>query len=752
VTIDKRSILAVLRQAGSNGLKAKEIAKQLGVRSRQLKHLRLLLDDLESAGRIVRGRRRRYQLPEHAGYVTGRLIGYGRKVGLLVPPDGGEVYRVPGEHLSTATCGDLVVARLTRGSSGEKEARILRVVERSPSHLIGQLDSRRRKKVAHVSQNRRYRSVAIEDASTGKPGDYVIIRISHWGESYERAAGRVTEVLGGRFSPGEDFASIVREFNLPVGFLEEVEQEVEGITDEISEEEWKRRRDLTDLVTFTIDPVDAKDFDDAISIEPLGRGRLRVGVHIADVSHYVRHASWLDYDAMMRGRSVYLVDRVVPMLPPKLSSEIAALKPGKPRLTVSVIMEIDKHANLVGYEILESIIESKARLTYEEAEELIEKGAGWRAPKLRKQIAEALKRANELAHHLKERRIQRGAIELETPEIDIVIDRSGKAIDLRPVARLESHSLIEELMILANETVANHMAYLGRLFVYRVHEVPNEADMQDLSRFASAMGYRFRWTRGTSPRTLQALIDKVRGNPEQYIVSMFLLRSLKKARYSERNVGHFGLASKCYTHFTSPIRRYPDLVVHRLLKIYGLSKSLPRDPKPLARFIRRAAEIASIREVEGDEAERASIKARVAEYMSTRIGEEFWGIISGVQDFGFFVMLEDTLVEGLVHVSSLSDDYYTVDSTGTMLVGSRTGRCYRVGDRVLVRVDKVDRIERQVDFALIAKADGVRPEAPVEVASVRRSQAKRSRAKPTRRAHGKQVKARRMRTKRARKS
>ncbi len=702
MTIDKRSVLSALKEAGSRGLKSKDIAKYLGVKSRQYRALKSLLDELEQTGAIVRGRRRRYLLPEYAGYLTGRFIGYGRSVGLLVSLDGSEVLRVSGESLESVSSGDLVVARVAKGRSGEKEARILRIVERGSTSLIGQMAGDRRKKVAYVSRNRRYRSVAISDPTGAKAGDYVVVRVGQGGEPYERTSGRIIEVLGGHFSPGEDFASIVREFNLPVGFPQEVENEVEAIRDEIPEEEKVRRRDLTDLLTFTIDPADAKDFDDAISVESIDNGTTEIGVHIADVSHYVRQDSWLDRDAMARGRSVYLVDRVIPMLPHKLSSEVAALQPNKPRLALSVVMRLNRDGDVKDYEIFESIIQSKARLNYEEAQSLIERGAGWRAPRLTKKIANALKLADELAHRLKEKRIERGAIELETPELDIVIDDSGKVVDLKPAARLASHDLIEELMVLANETVANHMAYLGRSFIYRVHEVPAEKDMRELSQFASAMGYRFRWSRGTSPRALQALIEKVKGKAEQYIVSMFLLRSLKKARYSERNVGHFGLASKCYTHFTSPIRRYPDLIVHRLLKIYGLTKASPRDPKRLTRFLRQVAEIASTKEVEGDEAERASIKARVAEYMSRHVGEEYWGVISGVQDFGFFVMLEDTLVEGLVHVATLDDDYYSLDATGTMLVGSRSGRCYRIGDRVLVRVDKVSRADREVDFSVIA--------------------------------------------------
>jgi ribonuclease R len=346
----------------------------------------------------------------------------------------------------------------------------------------------------------------------------------------------------------------------------------------------------------------------------------------------------------------------------------------------------------------ESVIVSKARLTYDEAQRLLEKGAGWRASRDMKRIAEALERADGLRKVLKENRIRRGAVELDTPEVDIVLDGAGNAIDLKPTIRLDSHNLIEELMILANETIAEHMSYLGREFMYRIHEVPDVEDMMELAHFAGTFGHRFRWTKGTSPRALQSLLEKVKGRPEHYIISMFLLRSLKKALYSERNVGHFGLASKCYTHFTSPIRRYPDLVVHRLLKRYGLYRSVPEDRQAILRFVRQAADIASMREIEGDEAERASIKVRIAEFMEGKIGEEYWGVISGVKDFGFWVMLEENLVEGLVHVSRLGDDYYTIDPTGSMLIGARKGRVYRMGDRVRVRVSRVDRPRREVDF------------------------------------------------------
>ncbi|MFH1313968.1 MAG: ribonuclease R [Candidatus Eisenbacteria bacterium] len=701
--INRESILSTLKKAGSQGLKTKDIADSLRAGSRELESLRSLLTELESEGRIICGRRRRYQLPDEAGYLKGTLFGYGKNVGVLVPSDGSPRLRVASDSLNGAHHGDGVLARTIRGRTGDREAQVVKILERAPSDVIGQISARRQGRLVNVDQSHRHKSVAVEGHSSVKPGDYVLVSVKKWGEPHECTRGRITEVFGGRFTPGEAFASIVKEFNLPLGFPKEVVREVDRIPDTIPETEIKRRTDFTELLTFTIDPEDAKDFDDAISVEDLGKGRLRVGVHIADVSHYVRQGSHLDHEAMARGRSVYLVDRVIPMLPAKLSGELASLKPDVPRLTVSVMMDVSRRGDVSSYVIKESVIRSRARLTYAEAQKLIDKGAGWRARKQAKQITESLRKADELRKILKGRRVKRGAMELETPEVNIVLDKHGSAVDVKPAVHLDSHNLIEELMILANETIAKHMSYLGRLFMYRIHEVPDEKDMKDLAVFSATLGYRFRWTKGTSPKALQALLNKATGRPEEYIISMFILRSLRKAIYSERNVGHFGLASQCYTHFTSPIRRYPDLVVHRLLKIFGLHGSSPRDKTRLLKFIRQAAEISSMREMEGDNAERASIKARMAEFMEQKVGEEHWGIISGVKDFGLFVMLEKNLVEGLVHVSTLQNDYYTPDSTGTMLIGSRTGRYYRIGDKVLVSVARVDRERREVDFVIISR-------------------------------------------------
>lgn len=725
--IDRRAVIEILRQAGAKGLKRRDIASRLRLRRSQTSELRDLLEDLEQEGLVVQARRRRFQLTDKSGLEHGVLITYGSKCGVLVTRS-----RALGvsssDGLGSASSGDTVLARLKSSDSPCKNIQVLKVLRRSGGYFLGRIADSDPTQMMIIHPERGVRWIGVESQSKVEPGEYVIAKLEDWSAPYARPIAKVVEVLGRRFSPGEDYALILKEFNLPAGFLLTTEKESQAIPIDISEGDRKGRLDLTDLLTFTVDPVDAKDFDDAISIERIGNRRTRVGVHIADVDHYVKEGSWIDCEALARGRSIYLVDRAIPMLPPVISSDLAALKPGVVRLTISVLIDLDQKGGVTSYRIHRSLIKSRRRLTYEEAQDLIEKKAGWRKPeKDLRMIADALKQANQVAQILKEKRLSRGAIDLEIPEIKVSLDDQGRVIGLDQAKRLESHNLIEELMILANEIVANHMSNLGRLFIYRVHEVPSEQDMSELSRFASALGYKFRWTRGTSPKALQALLERVKGRPEQYIISMFLLRSLKKARYSERNVGHFGLVSDCYTHFTSPIRRYPDLMVHRLLKKYGLD-GLPigRDEEnDLAALIKQVSEISSVREIEGDEVERASIKAKVAEYFAGHIGDDYWATITGMTEFGFFVMIDDMLAEGLVHVSSLSDDYYEIDPMGTMLVGSRKGRVFRVGDRLLVRVVKVDRERREVDFVPIEF--GMRSDSSVGVTAVKTGRAKVSR-------------------------
>ena len=719
-------VLSAFQAAGSKGLKVKDLARRLGARTRDVKNLRAVVRSLESAGKIVRGRRQRYQLVHEAGYLKGRIVGYGCEAATFFPSDNSPGIKVSGENLFGAAHGDVVLARLVHSEERQTEAQVVRIVEKASRETIGQVSGwacepgvgpyygptkrgvppetgATGDRLVTVNHGPEEKRVTVGGTVSAKPGDYVVVNVQEWGEAYENAVGRVVRVLGGPSTPGEDFANLAKEFNLPLGFPPEVLSEVERIPDVIPREERLRREDLTGLLTFTIDPEDAKDFDDAISVEELGGDHFRIGVHIADVSHYVREGSALDHEALARGSSVYLVDRVIPMLPSRLSSDLAALRAGEDRLAVSIMMDVGRNGEVASCRIRESFIRSAARLNYEEAQDFLDRGIGLAAGPATEAIGEALKRADRVRNLLRNKRIGRGAIEIDTPEVQIVVDAQGITLDVRPVKRHESYNLIEELMILANESIADHMAYLGRLFIYRIHEVPDEEKMKDLALFAATFGHRFRWTKGTSPAALQSLLARVRGRPEEHIIAMFLLRSMKKAVYSERNVGHFGLASPCYTHFTSPIRRYPDLLVHRLLKRYGLKRQVPEDGDALRDFIHRAAEISSTREVESDEAERAFVKTKAAEFMEKHIGEEYWGVISGVKDFGIFVMLEENLIEGLVHVSCLGDDYYKLDSTGTMLVGSHGRSYYRMGDKVKVKVVRADRTCREVDFIVLAK-------------------------------------------------
>ncbi|MGD8628629.1 MAG: RNB domain-containing ribonuclease, partial [bacterium] len=463
--ISREDVLSALNEAGSKGLKTKDIAHRLGLRSRDFKTLRSLLDDLESDGTVICGRRRRYQLPEHAGFLKGHVYGYGRQAAVFVPSDGSPDLRITGDNLKPAHHGDLVIARSVRGESGDKEAEVVRVLEQAPAEILGRIGPGKGGMKAHVDYDHRHKNIYLEGRSGAKPGDNVLVKVGRWAGRSERTRGRVTEILGASSGPAEDFVRIVREFNLPLSFPKAVEDEAEAIPHTISGAEIKRREDLTSLLTFTIDPEDAKDFDDAISVEKRGRGKLRVGVHIADVSHYVAQGSLLDKEAMARGSSIYLVNKVIPMLPQRLSNDMASLKPDVPRLAVTLFMDVDRHGEVSSYEIKESVIKSKARLTYQEAQRLIDKGAGWRARKETKAIAEALNLANDLRATLRGKRTRRGSIDLETPEVKIVLDEEGNAVDVKPALRLESNSLIEELMILANETVAEHMSYLGRSFI-----------------------------------------------------------------------------------------------------------------------------------------------------------------------------------------------------------------------------------------------------------------------------------------------
>ena len=781
----RKQILDYVKGPSYRPLRKRELARALGVSRQSYGNFRRTLGTLEREGVLIRLKGGRYAASEETEasplrlgrtVVVGRLSVTRAGYGFVSCEAGGPDVYVWAAELGTALHGDRVSVRLSGRPrrSGSPEGRVVQVLERGSRSVVGTYRERGRVGVVIPDDPRIGQDIYIaeKDRAGAQKGQKVVVEIGAREPAHRHLEGRIREVLGHPDDPGMDVLSILKGYELPTHFPEEVLEEAEGVSEEIPEAELVRRRDLRDEVAFTIDPVDAKDFDDAVSVEVLDNGHFLLGVHIADVSFYVPEKSALDREARSRGTSVYLVDRVIPMLPERLSTEVCTLKPGEDRLTMSVLMEVDGEGEVVGYEMVDSVIRSCARLTYEQAQAMLDgtgnsrRGAeGQRgrgnppapllpcspAPLQKSSVADALREMDRLNKILIERRKERGSIDFDLPEPHVTLDEQGVPLDIQRAQRLDSHRLIESFMLLANEVVARHMTEAKAPFLYRVHEPPDKEKLAAFAHFVRSLGVAFRTRDAVSPKYLRDFLGQVEGHKEEALVHELLLRSMKRAAYSPENIGHFGLACPVYTHFTSPVRRYPDLVVHRILRemlsqkrIPGVVKSsitssiipsitttLGMPPEREARWAESLPEIAawtSERERIADEAERASVEVKQAAFMEDKIGKRFWGIISGVTMFGFFVELEDFLVEGLVHVSSLVDDYYELDEERYCLIGARTGKRFRMGDRVRVRVVRVDRLLRQVDFELVE--DGRRkkkkdaPQRPVCNRQAQRTQRK----------------------------
>jgi ribonuclease R len=522
------------------------------------------------------------------------------------------------------------------------------------------------------------------------------VELTRWPEPRRNPEGSVVEVLGYPWEKGTDILSIVRMFNLPSVFPEDVIKEAQAVPMRIPEDEISRRRDLRQLKLFTIDGADAKDLDDAVSIESLDNGGYRLGVHIADVSHYVKDGSPLDKEALKRGNSVYLLDRVIPMLPHELSNGICSLNPNEDRLAMSVIMDIDKKGKVYAHEIFESVINSKARLIYDDVSDLLE-GKTSTEGKL-KEVAEELFIMKELMDILRARRERRGSIDFDFPESYIELDENGKPIDVRKLERRVANRLIEEFMLVCNETVAERFFWAQIPFLYRIHEDPNPEKVADFLRFIHNFGYSIRG-KELHPKDFQRLTDEIKGRREEPVISTLLLRTMQKAVYSSEPGKHFGLAAQYYSHFTSPIRRYPDLQIHRIIKETLRGSLSHRRMEHLEGRLPEVADHTSMTERRAEEAEREVDDLKKAQYMAERIGEEYDGIVSSVTSFGMFVQLENT-IEGLVHFSNMEDDFYFFDEENYMIVGERTKRTYRLGDEVRIKVIGADIGKKNIDFAI----------------------------------------------------
>ena len=603
--------------------------------------------------------------------------------------------------------GDKVLVVIEQESDGGRRAEgsIVRILEHANQELVGLYEKNGGFGFVIPDNPRISRDIFIPQGcdAGAVTGHKVIVKIKDYGNSPDKKPeGVITSILGHMNDPGVDILSIVKAYGLPEEFPPEVMAQLEEIPDAVREEDKAGRKDLRDLPTVTIDGEEAKDLDDAITLEKTEQG-YRLGVHIADVTHYVREGSPLDREALKRGTSVYLTDRVIPMLPHKLSNGICSLNQGEDRLALSCIMEINDKGVVIGHEIAETLIRVDRRMTYTAVNAIITDDDAETKEKY-KEFVDLFLQMKELSQLLRKRRQERGAIDFDFPESKILLDAKGRPIEIKPYERNAATKLIEDFMLMANETVAEDYYWQEMPFLYRIHEKPDEEKMAKLGTFINNFGYTLRMPGGeVHPKELQKLLEKIEGTPEEALLSRLTLRSMKQAKYSTLNSGHFGLAAKYYTHFTSPIRRYPDLQIHRIIKddLRGRLDKGGRIGK-YSSILQHVAEQSSAMEQRAAEAEREAVKLKKAEYMLEHVGEEYDGVISGVTGWGFYVELPNT-VEGLVHIMTLKDDYYNFDEENYRLVGEQHGRVFRLGEPLRVRVRNAEPANRTIDFTYVEK-------------------------------------------------
>jgi len=703
----EQEILAFMREKAYHPMTVRELEEAFGLQDADaFKELVKTLNLLEEKGEIVRTRTNRFGVPEKMNLVRGRLQCHPKGFGFVIAeqPEMDDIY-VHANDMNGAMHGDTVLVRVEKEAGGNRlEGRIIRIVERGISEVVGTFQDETYYAFVIPDEKRLGKDIFIpKEAYNGAvDGHKVVVRIVRYPEGRVNPEGEVVEILGHKNDPGVDILSIIRKFGLPESFPEEVLAQAEAIPDEISEEEIKGRRDLRERMMVTIDGADAKDLDDAVSLERLPNGNMRLGVHIADVSYYVKENSPIDQEAYRRGTSVYLVDRVIPMLPHRLSNGICSLNPKVDRLAITCDMELDSEGNVVKYDLFPSVIRTNERMTYADVRSILEDNDEALIEKY-SELVPMFRDMEQLARKLRSKRMRRGAIDFDFREAKIYVDEMGTPTEIGFRTRSIAEQIIEEFMLVANETVAEHFHWLKQPFIYRVHEEPNPEKLRDFMEFVTNFGYSIRGKGNhVHPRALQQLLEEVKGKPEEIIISTVMLRSMKQARYDAESLGHYGLSTDFYTHFTSPIRRYPDLIVHRRIREW-LEFGEQLSEKRLAYWQEQLpviAEHASQRERVAVDAERETDALKKAEYMLEHIGEEFEGVISGVTAFGLFVELPNT-VEGLVHISYLTDDYYHYHEKMYALIGERTGKQFRIGDVVQVRVSNVNVEERTIDFEIV---------------------------------------------------
>lgn len=664
------------------------------------------LNALEESGQLIRTRKNRYGLPEKMNLVRGRIQMHQKGFAFLIPDEEGmdDVY-INQADLASAMNGDIVFVRVdNRDENGKRaEGVVVRIIERHITEIVGTFEDNGAFGFVIADDKRIPHDIFVPKGQTkgAVDGHKVIVEITKYPEGRMSAEGNVLQILGHKNDPGMDILSIIYKNGITIDFPEEVLQQTEKIPSVVSVEDMAGRRDLRDEVIVTIDGADAKDLDDAVSVQQLENGNYKLGVYIADVSYYVQENSPIDREAFARGTSVYLVDRVIPMIPHKLSNGICSLHPQVDRLIIGCEMEIDRNGGVVSHEIFEGVIRSTARMTYKEVNQiLVDQDEEVKAKY--DSLVPMFEKMGELAEILRQKRFGRGAIDFDFKEAKVLVDEEGKATDVIIRERSIAERLIEEFMLCANETIAQHFHWLDVPFIHRIHEDPNPDKLQTFFEFIARFGYVVKGTANEiHPQALQTVLEEVKGTDEDLIISKLMLRSMKQAKYDPQSIGHFGLATEFYTHFTSPIRRYPDLIVHRLIRTYLFKGQM--DAETQAYWKEKMPEIAqqaSMKERTAVDAEREVDDLKKAEFMLDKIGEEFEGVISSVTNFGLFVELPNT-VEGLVHVSYMTDDFYHFDERAYAMIGERTGTVYQVGDTITVKVAQVNLDERAVDFEIV---------------------------------------------------
>jgi ribonuclease R len=713
--LNHEHLLALIRDKLDHPATPRELLQALKLPREERPIFKRLLADLVESGELVETRGNRFGLPDRMNLIVGRIVTNPRGFGFVVsdrPMDNvkGDLF-IAGSNLNQAMHGDRVVARLERVSEDRAEGRIVRVLERGSDTVVGRFDQDGLGIGFVVPFDRRLiMDVQIPPGEhlDAEPGDMVVVEITRWPTPTRGPLGRVKEVLGDINEPGVDNEIIIRKFGLPDAHSEESVEEARRVGDEVRQEDVRGRTDFRPVVTVTIDGEHARDFDDAITLDRLTNGHYWLGVHIADVAHYVPEGSALDEEAYERSTSVYFPDRAVHMFPEELSTGICSLKPHVDRLVQSCLMEVDQKGNVVRYELHDGVIHSNARMTYNEVHAILNEHDPIVTDRYRP-LVPLFELMRELFTVLNTRRHRRGSIDFDLKEPEIVLDDEGLVKAIIAAERNVAHRIIEEFMLLANETVAQHLDDNDVPTLYRIHEDPDPLKVEEFEEFVTTLGYTIGAPpEHVKPRHFQKLVEKMRGTPEEKPIAFLMLRTMQKARYDPQNRGHFGLAAESYTHFTSPIRRYPDLVVHRTLRESRHGRMTEDRRDELVDDLPEIARHTSERERRADEAERELVQWKKVRFMADKVGDEFEGYITGVTAFGLFIELIEHFVEGLVHVSTMADDYYRFVEKAHILQGEKTGRVYRLGDKVIVQVVKVDMERRQVDLGLSEILDRVR--------------------------------------------